>query len=130
MHNPICGGTVNPYPTNAKDNLLREEKDGSIKQFEVNAPYKGLGGCIKRSDIFLHPQGYPVDTKSPSYAYSSQLALNLLLDKPPSLKDPTGTKIFFGDLTYKSKYPDGIELGGNWFYDTKGSLDCTSKPSG
>ena len=54
MHNPICGGTVNPYPTNAKDNLLREEKDGSIKQFEVNAPYKGLRGCIKRSDIFFY----------------------------------------------------------------------------
>jgi hypothetical protein len=131
MHNPICGGTQNPYPSNAKDNLLREERDGSIKQFEVNAPYKGLGGCIKKSDIYMHPpspkwpSGYPVDTSSPAFVYSNQLALNLLSDKPPSAVDPTETKIFFGDASYKSKYPDGIQFGGsmgNWYYNTKGII--------
>lgn len=141
MNNPGCGGNINPYPANAKDNTLRIESSGKAS-FEVNENFKNLGGCIKKSDIYKHPQGYPVDTSSPSFNYASQISLNLVLNKPPSAQDPTGNKIFFGDANYKNNpstslngvmippIPNCKPPNCNWFYDTPGTLQCLQKPVG
>ncbi len=131
LGNPQCA-----YPTNARDVVMQPFKDkyGNLKmQYEVNEPFNGQT-CVSRDKLFWF-NGKPLDTKSNEYMLSLQLAQKLVSNMPPSPQDPTGNRVFHcaeNVAGCKSNNPDpkGVSLGGNWFYDTAGSISCLKKNNG
>ncbi len=118
MQSPTgCGFSSNP-----KDNVLLKN------QYEVNKKFYGAE-CMPKSEVYLKngvEDMFKVTSFQADLTYARQLATNLEMGLKPTPTDPTGNLVFFlaNSKAVRDANPDGFAIGGNWFFDTKGSIGC------